>query len=422
MSSSGLIRTVSFQPSSVRLGRDDDVVPGDPVEHLHVVQVEVDRVGVHAVVRDLPDLGAVVRRSEIAWTLTSPFGRLVPSMTSVGGATYGYRMTFCRAGVARDRLEAQVGRHPPELVERRRVHLVVERLGLERDLQLRRRALQVVEPEQVVALLVDPCEAVALVGAIRVGAVAAGGKRLAVGGVVGGLADDDRVLAGLEDTAAVSVMLEGVLELREVERRGGGGRSDLDLHDGPGVRAVAGDDLAGARVRCAGVVVVRADAGGECRGRVVVEDQRLARELAEVDDRVGALSRGEQERVLVDVAHVEAGRIGDPRGRLLAVDDGRGREEAALGADLDPVGASRAVGGVGCREDVDVGLRGGHLGCVQGNLGRADELAGLVEAGAGGRSFAHVPLEVEEAVIGRVQDPEAVGLRLQGHGRVGRRR
>ncbi len=64
MSSSGLIRTVSFQPSSRRLRRDDDVVPGDPVQHLHVVQVEVDRVRVDAVVGDLPDLGPVGRRRD----------------------------------------------------------------------------------------------------------------------------------------------------------------------------------------------------------------------------------------------------------------------------------------------------------------------------------------------------------------------
>ena len=60
VSSSGLTRTVSFQPSSVGIRRDDDVVPADPVQHLHVVEVPVDGVGVHAVVGDLPDLRAVV--------------------------------------------------------------------------------------------------------------------------------------------------------------------------------------------------------------------------------------------------------------------------------------------------------------------------------------------------------------------------
>ncbi len=32
----------------------------------------------------------------------------------------------------------------------------------------------------------------------------------------------------------------------------------------------------------------------------------------------------------------------------------------------------------------------------------------------------HIPLEVKEAVVGGVQDAEAVGLRLQRHGRVSR--
>ncbi len=40
-------------------GWNDDVVPGDPVHHLHVIQVEVDRVGIDAVMRDAPDLGSI---------------------------------------------------------------------------------------------------------------------------------------------------------------------------------------------------------------------------------------------------------------------------------------------------------------------------------------------------------------------------
>ena len=48
----------------VRVGRRDDVVPRDPVEHLDVVQVEVDRVGVHAVVGDPPDLRPVRRAGD----------------------------------------------------------------------------------------------------------------------------------------------------------------------------------------------------------------------------------------------------------------------------------------------------------------------------------------------------------------------
>ena len=44
------------------VGWDDDVVPRGAVEHLDVEQVEVDRVGVHPVVGDLPHLAAVSRR------------------------------------------------------------------------------------------------------------------------------------------------------------------------------------------------------------------------------------------------------------------------------------------------------------------------------------------------------------------------
>ena len=64
VSSSGLMRTVSFQPSSVGVRLADDAVPAHPVEQLHVVQVEVDRVRVHAVVGELPDLRAVVCRGD----------------------------------------------------------------------------------------------------------------------------------------------------------------------------------------------------------------------------------------------------------------------------------------------------------------------------------------------------------------------
>ena len=59
VSSSGLILTVSFQPSSVAWGYSDKAIPTDAVEELHVVEVEVDRVRVHPVVRDLPDLRPV---------------------------------------------------------------------------------------------------------------------------------------------------------------------------------------------------------------------------------------------------------------------------------------------------------------------------------------------------------------------------
>ena len=43
----------------VVVGRSDRVVPAHTVDDLHVEQVEVDGVRIHAVVRDLPDLRTV---------------------------------------------------------------------------------------------------------------------------------------------------------------------------------------------------------------------------------------------------------------------------------------------------------------------------------------------------------------------------
>ena len=69
--------------------RDDDIVPGDPVEHLHIVQVEVDGVCIHAVVGDLPDLRAVCRRGDGGYLDTTLLGRLVASISSVEGSRTG---------------------------------------------------------------------------------------------------------------------------------------------------------------------------------------------------------------------------------------------------------------------------------------------------------------------------------------------
>ncbi len=44
----------------VGVGRPERAVPADAVDHLHVEQVEVDEVGVHAVVGDLPELRLAV--------------------------------------------------------------------------------------------------------------------------------------------------------------------------------------------------------------------------------------------------------------------------------------------------------------------------------------------------------------------------
>ncbi len=144
---------------------------------------------------------------------------------------------------------------------------------------------------------------------------------------------------------------------------------------GPYPGRIAGAPF-GHQVRSAGVVVIARHPGGERRRGVVVEDQRLAGELREVDDDVGALGRSQQQRVQVHVPDVEAGRVRDPGGGLLAVHDHRGRQEAALGADLDPVGTCRSPAPWNRgREDDRVGLRRRQLEGVQRDLGRADDLA-----------------------------------------------
>ena len=146
---------------------------------------------------------------------------------------------------------------------------------------------------------------------------------------------------------------------------------DLDLHDGAGVGAVAGQDgrrADRAQVWGAGVVVVAGDAGREGRRGVVVQDQRLAGELREVDDHVGSLGRRQQQGVLIHVADVEAGRVDDPGDRLVGNHDRR-RQEAALGADLDPARPGRAQVGVRGREDVRVDLGSRQLGGIQRDFG-----------------------------------------------------
>ena len=50
MSSNGFVLMVSFQPNSSGVGRLYGVGPVNPVDHLHVEQVEVDGMGVNAYV------------------------------------------------------------------------------------------------------------------------------------------------------------------------------------------------------------------------------------------------------------------------------------------------------------------------------------------------------------------------------------
>ena len=231
------------------------------------------------------------------------------------------------------------------------------------------------------------------------------------------------MLAGLEHTRAVRFVAEGIAQSAQVVGRGRSSRSHFDLHDGAGVGSVPGQDLGSTHrteVRSASVVIITGDAGREGGGRIIVQDKGLAGELREVDDHVGALGRGQKQGMLVDQASVEAGGILDPGGELLAVNDDRGRQEAAFITDLDPIRAQRD--GVLDRggEDDRVGLRRFHFGRVEQDFRGANGLAEAVHAGAGRRGVTDIPLEIEEAVVGRIEHAEAIGFRLDGECGVGR--
>ena len=98
--------------------RKDDVVPRHSVENLHVVQVEVNGVSIHAVVRDLPDLRAVVGRGDRSDLDARGLQR------QVGGVDhFGCRVDIrikdhvLRASVRRNGFHAEVGGHAAVLVE-----------------------------------------------------------------------------------------------------------------------------------------------------------------------------------------------------------------------------------------------------------------------------------------------------------------
>ncbi len=233
----GSIRTVSFQPSSFPSGGRIVTVPRRAVEQLHVVEVEVDRVRVHAVVRDLPDLRPVVA-DEIGVTWTPPpTGSEVPLMSSVGGLLYGYRMMFWSSGVAPGASSPRLAVMRPFLVEGGRVRLVVDRLGLQRNRRFAHRVRQRVEPEQVAALLEDPREAVAAVGRIRrVVAPPGAGEVRAVGPVVGSDAGRADLCSGLPDDDGVLRLFEDPPPPIDVEANASS--SAATLKAGPGLPAI----------------------------------------------------------------------------------------------------------------------------------------------------------------------------------------
>ena len=168
VSSSGLTRTVSFQPSSVGSGG-------------MMMLSQVTRLSTCTSYR-WKWIGCVSTPLWVNFQICVPSVRRRPiGVTSdvvlrqVGGVDELRRRVHervqddvLRSRRGRDGLDADVARHPAVLVEGRRVHLVVDRLGLDRDAEL--LAQQGVELEGVAALLIDPGEPVA-VGAAAAGAL-----------------------------------------------------------------------------------------------------------------------------------------------------------------------------------------------------------------------------------------------------------
>ncbi len=126
--------------------------------------------------------------------------------------------------------------------------------------------------------------------------------------------------------------------------------------------------------------------------------------------------------MLVHVAGVEDRRIRDP-GDGLRRDDDRCGQEAAFGTELNPARAFVAQRG---REDA------GRIVERCGNFGRVQRHFGAGHAGCFGRRIRVrriagnaigvdrcVDRQIEEAIVGCVQDAQAIGLRVQRQGRVG---
>ncbi len=107
----------------LRGGEPDLAVPADAVDDLHVEDVEVDGVHVHAVVADLPDLRAVAERP--ARPARGP-----RSWISVAGSGYMNGVMLALLVFGMGICDAEVRRHAGVLLVEGGAHLVVHRLRL----------------------------------------------------------------------------------------------------------------------------------------------------------------------------------------------------------------------------------------------------------------------------------------------------
>ena len=241
-------------------------------------------------------------------------------------------------------------------------------------------------------------------------------------GIVG--LDQGGVVGGIEDVARHDRRVLGFREGAVGGRRGGESRvqgyqvegcrcatGHHELHDGAGVGAVAGQGGVGAAgvalVGVAGVVVEAGVKGRHGGGRVVVEDEGLAGVGREVHDHIGPLGGAEEEALVSHVQHHDVAAVVVVADGL-GIDDDRVGQKARLVADLDE--------GRACSERIwhaAIAAIGGPGGGPRRVRGRRHH--GHFGAAAIRLEEAQVP----EAVVGGVQDAEAVGLGIDGDRGIG---
>ena len=455
----------------VGVGPPDGPVPADPVEQLHIEEMEMDGVRVHAVVGDPPDL-------DLAGSHDLRGGIDVVLEDEVGD---------CRIGEGR--FEPQLGAHASVVIEGL-AHLVLNGFRPHRHVA-HDRAVHHLEADGAVG-----DSRYAPVGPRR-------GERGVVGGIVARLPHDNLVLGGLEHSGGRTPCKGGLqsgqgCRVVRIGRRGAACARHCDLHDGPDIgthaRRHGGDAADVGAIRRAGVVIILRDERRERRGGIVVEDQGLAGVLGEVDDDVRPFGGAQEERAAAlglreHVPDIERRGVRVPFNRLVGQHHRRG-QEPALGADLDKRGTAPCrIGNAAlpavCRpllREARRQLRGDHADFRKGGVngrrgggartaaaregdGGSDGVAaahgiegdsrhlpqrraaggqvhgsrrrgtravsrdgdggggGVARASGGDGDAAHdragsVELKIEEPVMGGVEDPEAVLLRLHGEGRV----
>ena len=290
----------------------DGTVPADAVDDLHVHEVEVNGVGVDAVVGDPPELG---------FTRSHHFG---------GGVDVSQGQRRLDIGRGEGQFGAEDGVHAAGVIEE-----FVDGL------------VDVGGGDRVGGAVGDVGDAVIL-------NVSNGqGSRSAIGTIVGvadrvepGFRDDGNLLGGLEGGREVGHQVGIAGRVHPVERessrdhvgRAGSshrGAADSDLHDGTAVGSHAREGGTWtASVGLIGVasvgVVTRVESRNRCRG-IVVQDERLPGVGSEIDEDVGPFGRSEKEGMFLNVQH-------DDRAAVVGIADGDVGRDPGLGQESGFVG------------------------------------------------------------------------------------